>query len=94
VGGSIALLRSRRALVLAAVAASALVPGLVHLRLGAVGEGLFYLFLLALLNAAQFGAPFLEPDPARAALLAGVAFALGWPLSLVAARSAVRLVRA
>jgi hypothetical protein len=83
-----------RLLFLALVVASALVPGVVHLRLGAVFDGLVYLTLLVVLNCAQFGAPFLEPSTSGAALLAGVAFALGFPLSILAARSAARLVPA
>ena len=83
--------RSRRVLVLV-VTASVLIPGVAHLRLGAVWDGLVYLAVVGLLSAAQFGAPFVEPTTRAAALLAGVAFGLGWLLSLVAARSAARLV--
>ena len=79
---------------LVVVAASALLPGIAHLRLGAVNDGLAYLGVLAALNAVQFGAPVVDPDHAGAALAAGVAFGLGWALSLVAARSAARLVPA
>ena len=85
--------RSRR-LVLLAAAVSALVPGAAHLRLGAIAEGIVYLVVLGALNAAQFGAPFLLPTAGAAALVAGAAFALGFPLSAVAARSAVRLASA
>jgi hypothetical protein len=83
-----------RPFVVAAVAASALLPGTAHLRLGAVPDGLVYLAALAVVNAAQFGAPFLEPTAQAAATLAGLAFVLGLILSVVAARSAARLARA
>ena len=74
------------------VGASLLVPGVAHLRLGAAVNGLAFLFVTAVLSTIQFGAPFVEPA-ARAALCSGVAFGLGWLVSLVAARSAARLVR-
>jgi hypothetical protein len=85
---------SRRRLLAVAVVASALVPGVAHLRLGEVAKGIGYLLVLALLNAAQFGAPFLDPDPGSAAFLAIAAFVLGLPLSFAAGRSAARLVSA
>jgi hypothetical protein len=78
-------------MVLIVAAVSALVPGIVHLRLGAVADGIVFLAVLAVLNAAQFGAPFLDPDAASAGLVVAAAFALGFPLSALAARSAARL---
>ncbi|MGH3048922.1 MAG: hypothetical protein ACRDLK_02110 [Gaiellaceae bacterium] len=83
-------LGSRR-MVLIVAAVSALVPGIVHLRLGAVADGIVFLAVLALLNAAQFGAPFLDPDAATSGVVVAAAFALGFPLSALAARSAARL---
>jgi len=74
-----------------AVCCSALLPGSVHLRLGLVADGLIYLAVVAVLNVVQFGAPFFETAGA-AAVSSGTAFALGWVVSAVAARSAARLV--
>jgi hypothetical protein len=74
-------------------AASFMLPGVAHLRLGAARAGLVYLAVVLMLSTVQFGAPFVE-RPAEAALAVSVAFTLGWVVSLVATRSAVRLVRA
>jgi len=74
-------------------AASFMLPGIAHLRLGAARVGLAYLAVVLMLSTVQFGAPFVE-RPAEAALFVSVAFTLGWVVSLVATRSAVRLVRA
>jgi len=88
-------LYAHRPLLLAlAVGVSLLLPGVAHLRLGRVRIGLAYLVVLAAINVAQFGAPFLEPHIATAALISGVAFGLGWVLSAAAAQSAARLVLA
>lgn len=83
---------SHRLLLAAVVGSSVLLPGIAHLRLGAVLSGLAFLLVTAVLSAIQFAAPIIEPT-ARAALLSSVAFALGWLVSLVAARSAARLLR-
>ena len=82
-----------RAVPVVAVAASLLLPGIAHLRLGAALSGLLFLFLTALLSAVQFAAPLLE-RPSTAVAYSGAAFALGCVVSLVAARSAARLARA
>jgi hypothetical protein len=88
-----AAVTSPHPLVLAAVvAASLLLPGIAHLRLGAALSGLAFLLVTAALGAIQFAAPIVEPT-ARAALLSSIAFALGWLVSLLAARSAARLLR-
>jgi hypothetical protein len=80
-------------LVLAAVvAASLLLPGIAHLRLGAALSGLAFLLVTAALSTIQFAAPIVEPT-ARAALFSSIAFALGWLVSILAARSAARLLR-
>lgn len=84
---------SRRLLLVVVLAASLVLPGIAHLRLGAAASGLVFLIVTAALSAIQFGAPFVEPTE-PAALFSGVAFALGGLVSLVAARSAARLVRA
>jgi hypothetical protein len=76
----------------AVVAVSLLLPGIAHLRLGAALSGLAFLLVTAVLSAIQFAAPIIEPT-ARAALLSSIAFALGWLVSLAAARSAARLLR-
>lgn len=83
----------RSPLVLVAVGASLLLPGIAHVRLGAVLSGAGFLLLTAVLSTIQFAAPFIE-RPAAAVILSGSAFAVGWLVSLVAARSAARLVRA
>jgi len=83
---------SHRLLLAAVVAASLLLPGIAHLRLGAALSGLAFLLVTAVLSAIQFAAPIVEPT-AQAALFSGIAFALGWLVSLVAARSAARLLR-
>ena len=83
---------SRRLLLVAVIAASLVLPGIAHLRLGAAVSGVVFLLVTGALAAIQFGAPFVEPA-AQAALFSGIAFALGWLVSLVAARSAARLVR-
>jgi hypothetical protein len=85
--------RSGSLLPLLAVAASLLVPGIAHLRLGAAVSGLLFLLLTAVLSAVQFAAPLLE-RPSTAVAYSGSAFALGCIVSLVAARSAARLVQA
>ncbi len=85
--------RSRSPLLLLAVGVSLLVPGLAHLRLGAAVSGLLFLLLTAALSAVQFAAPFVE-RPSTAVLYSGSAFALGCVVSLLAARSAARLVNA
>jgi hypothetical protein len=83
---------SRSFLIMAIViGASLLLPGIAHLRLGAALSGFVFLLVTGLLSAVQFAAPFLEPT-ARAALFSGIAFGLGWLVSLLAARSAARLV--
>jgi len=74
------------------VAASLLLPGIAHLRLGAALSGLAFLLVTAVLSAIQFAAPVIEPTE-RAAFVSSIAFALGWLVSLVAARSAARLLR-
>jgi len=84
--------RRGRVVVAVTVAVSVLVPGLAHLRLGAVADGVAYLLLFGVLSAVQIAAPLAE-RPASAALHASLAFGLGWVVSLQAARSAVRLVR-
>jgi hypothetical protein len=84
---------SRPLLLLAVVAASLVLPGIAHLRLGAAVSGLIFLLLTLALSAIQFAAPFFE-RPSVAVLFSGSAFAVGWLVSLVAARSAARLVRA
>jgi hypothetical protein len=76
----------------AVVGASMLLPGIAHLRLGAALSGFTFLLVTGVLSVIQFAAPFVEPT-ARAALFSGIAFALGWPVSVAAARSAARLVR-
>lgn len=78
-------------LLLAVVAASLLLPGVAHLRLGAAVNGLMFLLLTVVLSTVQFAAPFVE-RPSIAAVFSGSAFAVGWLVSLVAARSAARLV--
>lgn len=83
--------RTRRRPVAVVVCCSALLPGAAHLRLGAFGDGLGYLSVVGLLNLVQFGAPCVE-TPAAAAASSGTAFALGWVISALAARSAARLV--
>jgi hypothetical protein len=82
---------SHRLVVAAVVASSLLLPGIAHLRLGAVLSGFAFLLVTAVLSAIQFAAPIIEPT-AQAALLSSIAFALGWLVSLVAARSAARLL--
>jgi hypothetical protein len=84
---------SRSLLLFAAVAASLVLPGIAHLRLGAAVSGLTFLLLTAVLSAIQFAAPFFE-RPSIAVVFSGSAFAVGWLVSLAAARSAARLVRA
>jgi hypothetical protein len=84
---------SRSLPLLAVVAASLVLPGVAHLRLGAAVSGLVFLLLTAVLSAIQFAAPFVE-RPSVAVVFSGSAFAVGWLVSLVAARSAARLVRA
>ena len=80
-------------LLVVVVAASLLLPGVAHLRLGAAVNGLVFLLLTAVLSAIQFAAPFVE-RPSIAVVSSGSAFAVGWLVSLVAARSAARLVHA
>jgi len=84
---------SRSLLLLAAVAASLLLPGVAHLRLGAAARGLVFLCLTAMLSAVQFAAPFLE-RPSIAVVYSGSAFAVGCLVSVVAARSAAGFVHA
>jgi hypothetical protein len=91
--GSVQFNPSRRVLLLAVITASLVLPGIAHLRLGAAVSGLAFLVVTAALGVVQFGAPFFEPT-AQAALYSGIAFVLGWPVSLMAARSAARLVHA
>ena len=81
----------RRLTVFGVVAISALIPGAVHFRLGALWGGLTYLGAAALLTAVQVAAPIFE-RPALAALVSGTAFGLGWVVSALAARSAAQLV--
>ena len=85
--------RSRSLLPLLAVAASLVLPGVAHLRLGAAVSGLSFLLVTALLSAVQFTAPLLE-RPSIAVACSGSAFALGCVVSVLAARSAARLVQA
>jgi hypothetical protein len=80
-------------LLLVVIAASLLLPGIAHLRLGAAVTGLVFLLLTAVLSAVQFASPFVE-RPSIAIVSSGSAFAVGWLVSLVAARSAARLVHA
>lgn len=75
----------------AVVAISALIPGAAHFRLGALSGGVAYLASAALLTGVQIAAPILE-RPAQAALVSGTAFALGWVVSALAARSAAQLI--
>lgn len=82
----------RLLVMVAVVGASMLLPGIVHLRLGAALSGCIFLLVTGVLSVIQFAAPFVEPT-ARAALLSGIAFALGWLVSVAAARSAARLMR-
>lgn len=84
---------SRSPLLLIAVAASLVLPGIAHLRLGAAVSGLLFLLVTAVLSAVEFAAPFLE-RPSVAVTFSGSAFALGCVVSVVAARSAARLVHA
>jgi hypothetical protein len=84
---------SRSLPLLVVVAASLVLPGIAHLRLGAAVSGLVFLVLTAVLSAIQFAAPFVE-RPSVAVVFSGSAFAVGWLVSVVAARSAARLVRA
>ena len=83
---------SRRVVLVATLAVTLVLPGIAHIRLGAAASGLAFLVVAAGLSAIQFGAPFVEPN-GRAAIFSGLAFALGWLVSLVAARSVARLVR-
>jgi len=89
----VGLRRSRFLLLLVVVAASLLLPGVAHLRLGAAFTGLGFLLLTAVLSTIQFAAPFIE-RPSIAVVYSGSAFAVGWLVSLVAARSAARLLHA
>ena len=84
--------RSRTLLLLAVVGGSLLLPGIAHLRLGAALSGLAFLLAAAALTAIQFAAPFME-RPELAVAFSGSAFAIGCVVSLVAARSAARLVK-
>ena len=84
---------SRSPLLLVAVGASLLLPGIAHLRSGAAVNGLVFLLLTAVLSAVQFAAPLVE-RPSIAVGFSASAFALGCVLSVMAARSAARLVRA
>jgi hypothetical protein len=84
---------SRSLLLLAVIGASLLLPGVAHLRLGAGVQGVGFLSVTAVLSVVQFTAPFVE-RPSIAVLFSGSAFAVGWLVSLVAARSAARFVHA
>ena len=76
---------------LVVIGISLILPGIAHIRLGAVVTGAAFLLLTALLSAVQFGVPFIDPTP-DGALFSGAAFALGWLVSVAAARSAARLI--
>lgn len=82
----------KRVTVLLVIAVSALVPGVVHLRLGALTGGIAYMGSAAALTAVQVLAPLMDAHAAQAALVSGTAFGLGWVISALAARSASRLV--
>lgn len=84
--------RRRGITILLVIAVSALVPGAAHLRLGSLTGGVAYLGSAALLTGVQVAAPIVDASAAQAALISGTAFALGWVLSALAARSAARLV--
>jgi hypothetical protein len=84
---------SRSLLLLGVIGVSLLLPGVAHLRLGAGVRGVGFLSVTAVLSVVQFAAPFVE-RPSVAVMFSGSAFAVGWLVSLVAARSAARFVRA
>ena len=88
------LVAHRKLLLVLAVGASLLLPGIAHLRLGRARVGAVYLLVTVLLTGVQFSSPFWEPHLATAALISGIAFGVGWVLSAAAAHGAARLVLA
>ena len=85
--------RHRALLLTLIVVASALLPGIAHLRFSATRDGVAYLGVCGVLSFFQFAPPLLEA-PAHAAATCSVAFVLGWVISALTARSAARLTLA